>query len=249
MVEQLPGYDRPADYWVTMKAVLSETLSGEKLDTKYITLREDEAQRLLFEPVLMQLGNKAKRRKDWIPGVTVIKPLDAPVKKSRAKKKAADGASTSECVLNEDAAPPKKTRAKKAAVPDATAVPSDATASSPIIAVVRKSRAKKAVVVSDAAASVATNVTDAVAGGAAEETAATAVPDGETAATAVPGGGVVPAVPAARKSRAKKADGATSATDAVAVGESLPAAAAATLPKKPRASRAKKPVAQDANVS
>ena len=193
VVEQLPGYDRPADYWAAMKTVLSKTLSGEKLDTKYITLREDEAQRLLFEPVLMQLGNKAKRRKDWVPGVTVIRPADAPAKKSRAKKKpvavaADDGASTSECVLTEDAAPepPKRSCAKKAAAvpvleggdasPDASMLPSDAAAASSdatTIAVVRKSRAKK------------------VPDGAVDVNA------GETAAT-VPDGGVVsaPAVPA-----------------------------------------------------
>ncbi|KAG2424901.1 hypothetical protein HXX76_014059 [Chlamydomonas incerta] len=64
VVESLPGYSRPAGYWSDVRSELEKTLAGEKLLDKIETLRENEASKLLFEPYLVELGDKPKKRRD-----------------------------------------------------------------------------------------------------------------------------------------------------------------------------------------
>lgn len=82
-VEKIPGYDKAPDYWHKMRLQLQATLEGDKLEDKLLALRENEAQRLLFEPVLIQLGDKPKRRQG-LKEEKEVKPA-----KKRATKKAA----------------------------------------------------------------------------------------------------------------------------------------------------------------
>jgi DNA polymerase elongation subunit (family B) len=99
VVEQLPGYSKTPDYWGRMRVKLAETLDGDKLDDKLMALREIEAQRLLFEPTLVQLGDKAKRRRAILdddrtvkqPVKKVVKPKATPAPNAEG----GDGPSTS----------------------------------------------------------------------------------------------------------------------------------------------------------
>lgn len=68
VVESLPGYSRPAGYWSEVRRELEKSLSGEKLLEKLETLRENEASKLLFEPYLVELGDKPKKRRDPLAG-------------------------------------------------------------------------------------------------------------------------------------------------------------------------------------
>lgn len=74
VVEQLPGYVKPGDHWERVReALVVKGMKGEKLDDKMDTLKEDEVQRLLFEPVLESIGKKAKRFIDPLKVPKVVK--------------------------------------------------------------------------------------------------------------------------------------------------------------------------------
>ena len=95
VVEQLGGYNRKPDYWEKLRVALATVgtggrppLEGEKLDGKVIALREEEAQKLLFEPALVALGEKAKRRLERVEEYKPVKPKKSSARKSAPKKDA-----------------------------------------------------------------------------------------------------------------------------------------------------------------
>lgn len=74
VVQQLPGYTKPSDHWDKVReALIAKGMVGDKLDDKMDTLKEDEVQRLLFEPVLESIGKKAKRFIDPLKVPKVVK--------------------------------------------------------------------------------------------------------------------------------------------------------------------------------
>jgi len=86
VVERLPGYSHAPDYWGVVRAKLeADGLAGDKLADKVATLRENEVERLLFEPVLIGLGDKPRRRRAVLPAPAA----PAPARKPRARKAAA----------------------------------------------------------------------------------------------------------------------------------------------------------------
>ena len=116
VVEQLPGYERASGYWDVVKtSLVAKNLEGDKLEDKLLALREDEAQRLLFEPVLVELGQKAKRRVKY--GEQPADPAAKPPRKRTQAKKKTDGAddAASEAPAGGEAGPsvPKPKRAAK----------------------------------------------------------------------------------------------------------------------------------------
>ncbi|PNG99510.1 DNA polymerase, partial [Tetrabaena socialis] len=62
VLEQLAGYNKPADYWVAKEKELRKTFGGDvaKAREKVAALREQEAQKLLFDRVLIDLDTENK---------------------------------------------------------------------------------------------------------------------------------------------------------------------------------------------
>ena len=82
VVESLPGYDREADHWDRIMAKLMENgLVGDKLTDKVYAQKENDVKRLMFDPILIELGEKIKKTVD----VLAEKKVPA-AKKPRATK-------------------------------------------------------------------------------------------------------------------------------------------------------------------
>ena len=62
LVERLPGYRLPADHWSEVAAKLARTCAPEAVQRRIDDLREDEARRLFFDPILFRAQNRSRRQ-------------------------------------------------------------------------------------------------------------------------------------------------------------------------------------------
>jgi DNA polymerase elongation subunit (family B) len=138
VVESLPGYDREPGYWTAAEDQLRESgMIGVKLSDKLETLRCNDVERLIFNPILIELGSKVVKRKavqvaaptpTGVP--STVQTSEVPKKKPRSKKLSEDATGPS------DVAPKKKTRSMKLP-PPSDSLPSTSTTVS------KKPRSKK----------------------------------------------------------------------------------------------------------
>jgi len=125
VVERLPGYNRSPSYWDDVKTELSKSMTHDKIKDKIESLRENEVEKLLFESILVKLGEKPKRRKVVLQNDEEPKPKRVTRKKVTPDPEPSDTPSAgSSNVPVEEPKPKRVTRKKVTPDPEPSDTPS-----------------------------------------------------------------------------------------------------------------------------